>query len=57
MKCHIGVDAGSGLVHTTAEHDIQVQAAALIRKMKVVYGDAGYLESTGVACDGIYIQH
>ena len=48
MKCHIGVDAGSGLVHTITvtaanEHDI-TQAAALIREDdEVVYGDAGYL--------------
>ena len=48
MKCHIGVDAGSGLVHTmtvTAAnvHDI-TQAAALIRADdEVVYGDSGYL--------------
>lgn len=48
MKCHIGVDAGSGLVHTmtvTAAnvHDI-TQTAALIREDdEVVYGDSGYL--------------
>ena len=48
MKCHIGVDAGSGLVHTITvtaanEHDI-TQAAALIREDdEVVYGDSGYL--------------
>lgn len=48
MKCHIGVDAGSGLVHTVAvtaanEHDI-TQAATLIREDdEVVYGDSGYL--------------
>jgi IS5 family transposase len=47
MKCHIGVGAGSGYVHsleTTAanEHDI-VKASSLIRKDdKTVYGDAGY---------------
>ncbi len=46
MKCHIGVDAGSGLVYTievtTAnEHDITV-ASKLIRE-EVVYGDSGYL--------------
>ncbi len=47
MKCHIGVDAGSGLIHTITvtaanEHDI-TQAAALIREDdEVVYGDAGY---------------
>lgn len=48
MKCHIGVDAGSGLVHTMTvtaanEHDI-TQAAALIRDDdEAVYGDSGYL--------------
>lgn len=48
MKCHIGVDAGSGLVHTitvtaTNVHDI-TQAAALIHEDdEVVYGDSGYL--------------
>ena len=48
MKCNIGVDAGSGLVHsitaTSANvHDI-TQAHKLIRKDdKVVYGDSGYL--------------
>lgn len=48
MKCNIGVDAGSGLVHsitaTSANvHDI-TQAHKLIRKDdKVVYGDSGFL--------------
>ncbi len=48
MKRHIGVDAGSGLVHTITvtaanEHDI-TQASALIREDdEVVYGDSGYL--------------
>ena len=48
MKCHIGVDAGSGLVHTITvtaanAHDI-TQAATLIREDdEVVYGDSGYL--------------
>lgn len=48
MKCHIGVDAGSGMVHTITvtaanEHDI-TQAAALIQEDdEVVYGDSGYL--------------
>ncbi len=47
MKCHIGVDAGSGLVHTITvtsanEHDIS-QAAKLLREDdEVVYGDSGY---------------
>ena len=48
MKCHIGVDAFSGLVHTMEVtpanvHDVSV-AAKLIRKDdEVVYGDSGYL--------------
>ena len=48
MKCHVGVDAGSGLVHTITvtaanAHDI-TQAAELIREDdEVVYGDSGYL--------------
>jgi IS5 family transposase len=48
MKCHAGVDAGSGYVHsieTTAAniHDI-TKAASLIREDdEVVYGDAGYI--------------
>ena len=48
MKCHIGVDAGSGLVHTITvtaanEHDI-TEAANLIREDdEVIYGDSGYL--------------
>ena len=48
MKCHIGVDVGSGLVHTITvtpanRHDI-TQAASLIREDdEVVYGDSGYL--------------
>jgi IS5 family transposase len=48
MKCHIGVDAGTGLVHsitaTSANvHDI-TEAHKLIRKDdEVVYGDSGFL--------------
>lgn len=48
MKCHIGADAGSELVHTITgtaanEHDI-TQAANLLQKDGgVVYGDSGYL--------------
>ena len=48
MKCHAGVDAGSGLIHTIEvtsanQHDITV-ASKLIRKDDtVVYGDSGYL--------------
>jgi IS5 family transposase len=48
MKAHIGVDAGSGYVHTVTAtpanvHDI-VEAPSLIRPDDaVVYGDAGYI--------------
>ena len=48
MKSYIGIDAGSGLVHTITvtaanSHD-DTQAAALIREDdEVVYGDSGYL--------------
>lgn len=48
MKCHVGVDAGTGLVHTMTvtaanDHDY-TQAASLIREDdEVVYGDSGYL--------------
>lgn len=48
MKCHIGADAGSGLVHTITvipanRHD-RTQAASLIREDdEAVYGDSGYL--------------
>lgn len=48
MKCNIGVDAGSGLVHSITAtpanvHDI-TEAHKLIRKDdEVVYGDSGYI--------------
>lgn len=47
MKCHIGVDAGSGLVHTITvtpanEHDISQTAKLLREDDEVVYGDSGY---------------
>ncbi len=48
MKCHIDVDAGSGLIHTMTvtavnQHGI-TQVAALIREDdEMVYGDSGYL--------------
>ena len=59
MKCHAGVDAGSGLVHslefTAANaHDI-TEAPKLIREDdEVVYGDSGYLgvqKRPEVICD------
>lgn len=48
MKCHIGVDAGSGLVHTLAvtaanESDISQTKNLLREDDEVVYGDSGYL--------------
>ena len=48
MKCHIGVDAGSGLVHTMTvtaanEHDITQTANLLREDDEVVYGDSGYI--------------
>ena len=48
MKCHIGVDAGSDLVHTMTvtaanEHDITETAKLLREGDRVVYGDSGYL--------------
>lgn len=47
MKCHIGVDAGSGLVHTITvtaanTHDITETAKLLREDDEVVYGDSGY---------------
>ena len=48
MKCHTGVDAGSGFVHTvevTAAnvHDVTVAAELLREDDEVVYGDSAYL--------------
>jgi len=48
MKCHIGVDAGSGFVHTVEvtaanEHDITVAAKLIRDDDEVVYGDSGYI--------------
>ena len=48
MKCHTGVDAGSGLVHTVEAtaanvHDVTVAAGLLREDDEVVYGDSAYL--------------
>ena len=48
MKCHAGVDAGSGLVHTISVtaanvHDINIAADLIRADDEVVYGDSGYL--------------
>ncbi|MDR2050778.1 MAG: transposase [Deltaproteobacteria bacterium] len=48
MKCHVGVDAGSGYVHsleTTAAnmHDITMAEKLIRADDEVVYGDSGYI--------------
>lgn len=48
MKCHIGVDAGSGYVHSLETssanvHDITVASKLIREDDTVVYGDSGYL--------------
>ena len=48
MKCHIGVDAGTGYVHsleTTAAntHDITMASQLVREDDEVVYGDSGYI--------------
>ena len=48
MKCHTGVDAGSGFVHTVEAtaanvHDVTAAARLLREDDKVVYGDSAYL--------------
>ena len=47
MRCHIGVDSGSGLVHTITEfannlHDITEAHKLLREDDHVVYGDSGW---------------
>lgn len=48
MKCHVGVDAGSGYVHSVEvtaanDHDVTVASKLLREDDEVVYGDSGYL--------------
>ena len=48
MKCHVGVDAGGGLVHTVTvtsanKHDITETVNLIREDDEVVYGDSGYL--------------
>ncbi len=48
MKCHVGVDAGSGYVHTVETtaanaHDITVTSKLIRPEDAVVYGDSGYI--------------
>ena len=48
MKCHTGVDAGSGFVHTVEAtaanvHDVTMAAKLLREDDEVVYGDSAYL--------------
>lgn len=48
MKMHVGVDAGTGYIHTIEatsanEHDITVASKLIREDDEVVYGDAGYI--------------
>ena len=48
MKCHVGVDAGTGYVHTIEVtsgnvHDVTVCSDLIREDDEVVYGDSGYL--------------
>ncbi len=48
MKCHVGVDAASGYVHTVETtaanaHDITVTSKLIRAEDSVVYGDSGYI--------------
>ena len=48
MKCHVGVDAGTGLVHTIEvtpanTHDITVASKLIRSDDEVVYGDFGFV--------------
>lgn len=48
MKCHAGVDAGTGYVHTIEVtpanvHDVTVASKLVREDDEVVYGDSGYL--------------
>lgn len=48
MKAHIGVDAGSGYIHTVTAtaanaHDIAEAAKSIRADDKAVYGDSGYI--------------
>jgi IS5 family transposase len=48
MKCHVGVDAGSGYVHSLETtpanvHDIVVVSKLIREDDEVVYGDSGYI--------------
>ena len=48
MKCHVGVDAGTGYVHTLEVtpanvHDVTVASKLLREDDEVVYGDSAYL--------------
>ena len=48
MKCHVGVDAGTGLVHTIEvtpanTHDITVASKLIRSDDEVVYDDSGFV--------------
>ncbi|MFT8887307.1 MAG: transposase [Ethanoligenens sp.] len=53
MKCHIGVDAGGGLVHTIGvtaanAHDVPVATKLIREDDEAIYGNSGYLGIQGV---------
>ena len=48
MKCHVGVDAGTGYAHTMEAtsanvHDVTVTSERIREDDEAVYGDSGYL--------------
>lgn len=50
MKCHVGVDAGTGYVHTIEVtpanvHDVTVASELIREDDEVIYGDSAYLGS------------
>jgi IS5 family transposase len=48
MRCHIGVDAASGLVHSVVStaanvHELNTEADRVHGEERVIYGDAGHI--------------
>ena len=63
MKCHVGVDAGTGYVHTMEVssaniHDVTVASELIREDDEVVYGDSGYLgiEKRGEVAQGEHLS-
>ena len=53
MKCHTGVDAGSGFVHTVEAtaanvHDVTVAVKLMREDDEAVYGDSAYLQLSSI---------